>query len=176
MTADQRREGSLSSEAAAPDPAARVARIERNTTGQLVAHLVAAAEPVPDVRLARYFPWSMPDAYVSVRTGEGREIAVLTDLDELDPASRKVVESELRDKIFNPKILRILEYKHEFGITSITAETDRGEVIFQFRGRHDIRLLSPTRALIRDVDSNTYELPDFNRLDPTSRRYLQRYF
>lgn len=154
----------------------RVIRIERGQTGQVVAHLSGADEPATDVKLVRYFPWSMPEGYVSIRTADGKELAMLTDLDVLDDASREVVESELRDKAFNPKIIRILEYSHEFGITSIKAETDRGEVIFQFRGRHAIRLLSPTRAIFRDVDSNTYELPDFNALDPTSQRYLQRYF
>ena len=164
--------------AAGPDTgrAARVDRIERNAAGQLVVHLDGGDGPVVDVELARYFPWSMPEAYVSVRGADGREVAMLKSLDELDPASREVAEAELRDKVFNPKIRRILSYKHEFGITSITAETDRGEAIFQFRGRHDIRLLSRTRALFRDVDGNTYELQNFNELDPASRRYLQRYF
>lgn len=173
---DTKRDDNLASEASGSPLAARVTRLERNASGQLVVHLAGGETPVTDVKLTRYFPWSMPDAYVSVRTDQGREIAVLTDLDDLDPDSRETLESELRDKVFNPKLLRILEYRHEFGISYVKAETDRGEVTFQFRGRHDIRLLSPTRALIRDVDSNTYELPDFNRLDPSSRRCLQRYF
>ena len=170
------RKDNPTSEAAASPMAARVTHIERNAAGGLVVHLAGGQTPVTDVKLTRYFPWSMPDAFISVRTDQGREVAVLTDLDELDPDSRHVVESELYDKVFNPKLLRILEYRHEFGISYIKAETDRGEATFQFRGRHDVRLLSPTRALIRDVDSNIYELPDFNRLDPAGRRYLQRYF
>ena len=173
---DAKRDDNPASEASGSPTTARVTRIERNATGQIVVHLAGSETPVTDVRLTRYFPWSMPDAYVSVRTDQGREVAVLTDLDGLDPESRETLESELHDRVFNPKLLRILEYKHEFGISYIRAETDRGQVTFQFRGRHDIRLLSPTRALIRDVDSNTYELPDFNRLDPSSRRYLQRFF
>lgn len=155
---------------------ARVTSIERNKAGQIVVHLADGESPVTDVKIVRYFPWSLPDAYISVRTGKGEEVAMLADLEILDPASREVIESELRDKVFNPKILRILEYKQEFGITSVKADTDRGQVMFQFRGRHDIRLLSPTRAIIRDVDSNSYELPDYNALDPASRRYLRRYF
>jgi len=173
---DAKRDDNPASEASGSPLAARVTRVERNAAGQLVVHLVGGETPVTDVKLTRYFPWSLPDAYVSVRTDQGREVAVLTDLDELDPDSRETLESELYDKVFNPKLLRVLEYRHEFGISYIKAETDRGQVTFQFRGRHDIRLLSPTRALIRDVDSNTYELPDFNRLDATSRRCLQRYF
>ncbi len=153
-----------------------VIRLERGAAGKVMAHLSGADEPATDVKLVRYFPWSMPEGYLSVRTADGKELAMLTDLGVLDEASREIVEFELRDKAFNPKIIRILEYSNEFGITSIKAETDRGEAIFQFRGRHAIRLLSPTRALFRDVDSNTYELPDFNALDVTSQRHLQRYF
>ncbi len=155
---------------------ARVRRIERNSAGQIVVHLEGDDDPVVDAKLARCFPWSLPDLHVSVRNPEGHEVAMLKSLDDLDPESREVAEAELRDKIFDPKIRRVLQCKHEFGISSITAETDRGTVIFQIRGRDDVRLLSPTRALFRDVDGNTYDLPDFNRLDPVSRRHLQRYF
>lgn len=158
------------------DPGPAVTRIERNAAGQLVVHLAGGHPPVVDARLTRYFPWSVPEGFVSVRTSDGREAAMLADLDSLDPGSRALLDAELRDKAFNPKLLRILDFKHEFGISSIEAQTDRGPVIFQFRGRQDIRLLSPTRALIRDVDGNTYELPDFDRLDPGSRALLGRYF
>lgn len=151
-------------------------RLERDSAGRLLARIDGAAETHKDLRLVRYFPWSMPDAYISVRTAEGRELAVLSDIDQLDAESRQVLEAELRDKVFNPRILRILEYNFEFGIASVKAETDRGQVQFQFRGRNAVRLLSSIRALIRDVDNNSYELADFNSLDPVSQRHLQRYF
>jgi hypothetical protein len=66
--------------------------------------------------------------------------------------------------------------KREFGLSSMSAITDRGEVFFQFHGRDDVRLLSPTRALFRDVDDNTFELPDVRELDQASRKMLRRYF
>jgi len=159
-----------------PSPPARVRRIERNPAGQLVVHLEGSDEPVVDARLARCFPWTLPAVYVSIRDPEGHEIAMLGTLDELDADSRKIAAEELRDKIFNPTILRVLQCKHEFGTSSMTAETDRGRVIFQFRGRDDIRHLSPTRALFRDVDGNTYELPDWDCLDALSKKHLHRYF
>jgi len=155
---------------------ARIRRIERNADGQLVVHLAGRDEPLVDARLARYFPWSMPEAYISVLDADGREVAMLKTLDGLDDATRTLVEAELKDKVFNPKITRVLKYKREFGISMITAETDRGEVIFQFNGRHDVRLLSPTRALIQDVDGNTYEVQDFTQLDPASRKHLHPFF
>jgi len=153
-----------------------VDRLERDAAGRLLVHFAGGDAPQTELRLVRYFPWSMPDAYVSVRDEQGRELAVITDLQELDADSRAVLEIELREKVFNPRILRIVEYSHEFGISSVKAETDRGPVTFQFRGRSAFRLLSPTRALIRDVDNNTYELPDYDRLDAASRRHLRRYF
>jgi len=156
--------------------AARIRRVERDADGLIVVHIEGRDDPLVDARLARYFPWSMPEAYVSVRDSDGREAVMLETLDQLDPASRRVVEDELRDKVFNPKILRIVKYKREFGISSVTVETDRGEVTFQFRSRDDVRVLSPTRALFRDADGNTYELPDLTRLDPASQKHVRHFF
>ncbi len=107
---------------------------------------------------------------------ELEEVEEPKELDELDDASRELAEAELADKIFNPKILRIVSHKREFGVTTLHAQTDRGRVEFQFHGRDDIRILSPTRALFRDVDGNTLELPDITQLDPLSRKFISRYF
>ncbi len=163
--------------ASGPGPTdARVARVERNPEGQLVVHLADGDGPLVDARAARYFPWSNPDVYVSIRDSDGGEVAMLKTLDELDPVSRQLVEAELADKVFNPKITRILKYTREFGISAMTAETDRGEVIFQFNGRNDVRVLSATRALFSDVDGNTYEVADLTQLDPASQRHLHPFF
>jgi len=157
-------------------PTGRIEKVTRNEEGQLVVRVEGHDEPVVDARVVRCFPWSLPDGYLAVRTRDGHEMALLNSLDELDPASRKVVEQELHDKVFNPRIRRIVSHKHEFGVASLTAETDRGTVSFQIRSRDDVRTLSPTRALFRDVDGNTYELPDLARLDSASRKHLERYF
>jgi len=155
---------------------AAVKSVTRNEAGQVIVKLAGRDEPIVDARVVRCFPWSMPESFVSIRDAEGKEVAILSSLDELDADARQVVGEELRDKNFNPKILRVLDFKHEFGVTSIHALTDRGEVSFQIRGRDDIRILSPTRALFRDVDGNTYELADLSALDVAGRKYLQRYF
>lgn len=155
---------------------ARIRRIERTCEGRLEVYLTGRSEPVRDARIAKCFPWSMPADYISILDNVGKEVALLETLDDLDAASREIVEQELREKLFNPKITRVIEFKHEFGVTTITAETDRGEVSFQIRSRDDVRKLSPTRALFRDADGNTYELPDVEALDPASQKRLQGYF
>jgi len=154
----------------------RVRKLARNPKGQLVVHLEGHDKPIVDVRLRRYFPWSLPEEYLSLRDADGKELAMLHTLHELDPDSRHVAEEELAKKVFNPKITRVISHKREFGLTTMTAETDRGQVTFQFNSREDVRILSPTRGLFRDINGNTLEVADLHALDAASQRYLDRYF
>ncbi len=154
----------------------RIERIVRNATGQIEVFVSGRDDPIADARVARCFPWSLPECYVSIRDKDGKEVVLLKSVQELDPASRQLVLDELHDKVFNPKIQRVLEHKNDFGVISITADTDRGRVTFQVRSRDDIRFLTPTQALFRDADGNVYELADVTRLDPASRKWLAEYF
>ncbi|MCY2931436.1 MAG: DUF1854 domain-containing protein [Planctomycetota bacterium] len=153
-----------------------VERIERNASGELVVTLAGRAEPYVGARVARCFPWSIPEAYVSVRSSEGKEIALLDSLEALDEASRRIAETELHGSVFQPRIRRVTAFRMEFGVAMVTAETDRGPVSFEIRQREDVRHLSPTRALLRDPDGNTYEVEDLDALDDYSRKHLQTYF
>jgi catechol 2,3-dioxygenase-like lactoylglutathione lyase family enzyme len=160
----------------AQNPSGQLEGITRNESGQLVVRLKGQPEPLVDAKVARCFPWSMPDTFISVRNREGKEVVLLETLDAVDPAGRKILLQELHDKAFNPKIIAIVEHTSEFGITSIKARTDRGEVTFQIRSRDDVRILSSTRLLFRDADGNTYEVADASTLDSVSRRFLETYF
>jgi hypothetical protein len=155
---------------------ATIERVEVDAAGRLVVHLAGRDEPLVDAKVARCFPWSLPGRYVSILDKDGKEIALLETLEGLNEQSRRVVQEQLATTVFNPVIRRVIGHKHEFGITSITAETDRGTVTFQVRSRDDVRTLSPTRALFRDADGNVYELPDVTRLDAASRKHLEHYF
>jgi len=154
----------------------RIERVEVDPAGRLVVHLAGCDQPLVDAKVARCFPWSLPERYVSIVDADGKEIALLETLDGLDEQTRNVLASQLAKRIFNPVIRRVADHKHEFGITSITAETDRGKVTFEVRSRDDVRTLSATRALFRDADGNVYELPDLTQLDAASRRHLEYYF
>ncbi len=151
-------------------------KIRRGSKGRLIAELEGREDPIEDVRIARCFPWSLPETYISIRDSEGKEIKLVENFDELDDETRGIITEELHDKVFNPQIQRVLDHKDEFGVTSFTVETDRGVVTFQIRSRDDIRILSSTRALFRDPDGNTYELADLTALDPASQKYFQDYF
>lgn len=154
----------------------RITAVTRNSKGELVVRIKDRPEPAVDARVARCFPWTCPDGYVAIRDKDGKELALLRTLDDLPQPHRGLIEQELRDKVFNPQIQRIVDYKNEFSVVSITAETDRGRVTFQIRARDDIRILSATRALFRDADGNVYELRDLSAMDEASRKWLYEYF
>ncbi len=160
----------------AEEKPARLERLTRDEKGLLVARISGRDEPVEDVRIARCFPWSLPESLISLRDKDGKELVLLETLEGLSAEARELIEKELRDKIFAPKIQRILSFRERFGITTVKAETDRGEVTFQLRHREDIRALSPTRCILKDVDGNMYEVPDVTLLDPASQRQLGTYF
>ena len=151
-------------------------RLERNAKGQLVAWVGETEEHVENVRVARCFPWSRESEYVAVCDADGKELVLLTTLEGIEGPTRELIEEELRDKFFVPKILRISDFKAEFDVVSISAETDRGTVTFQIHSRDDVRILSPGRALFRDVDGNVYEVPDFSSLDHNSQKHIEQYF
>jgi len=151
-------------------------RLERNGRGELTAHIPGLDAPAEKVGVARCFPWSLDQEYISVRDSDGKELVLLRTLDGLDAETVALIERELRERFFVPKIHQVVNHSAEFGIISITAETDRGQVDFQIRDREDVRLLPGFRAVFRDVDGNVYEVPDMTTLDAASRKHLEQYF
>jgi catechol 2,3-dioxygenase-like lactoylglutathione lyase family enzyme len=149
-------------------------RMRRDGLGRLIVE-IPGRDPVVSARLAQCFPWTHPKDYLSILDSEGKEVRLIRSLDELDEAGQRLVEEEIADKVFRPRLRKVLSFKREFGIVTIHAETDRGPVTFFIRSRDDIRVLSRTRALFRDPDGNTFELADINELDPVSRKYLDDY-
>ncbi len=158
------------------DNQAELIRIERDGRGELAAWLRGRKEPEKNVKIARCFPWSVQEGYISIRNKDGKEIVLLNGLDGVEPKTREIIEQELRDKVFVPKIQRVTKHTAEFDVIYITAETDRGEVTFQIRSRDDVRLLSARRAILQDVDGNVYEVADIEALDHVSRKHLEQYF
>ena len=104
-----------------------------------------------------------------------KEIGIVQDIQKMDPQSRKVAEEELEMMYFIPKITRINRIKSERGSYKWIVETDRGEREFDIRHREDIRMLESNRVIVKDIDGNRFEIPNYSRLDPRSRSMLERY-
>lgn len=130
-------------------------------------------DDVPDVRVRRAFPWSMPDQYLSIRSKEGKELLLVRDLHALPADLQTRLREAIRLSTFIPRIRRVLDLKMQFGHQQWLVDTDRGEISFRVQEREDIKTHADGRRSVKDAEGNTYELPPDDQLDPASRKLLQ---
>jgi len=146
-------------------------RLTRNERGQLAAHLGDAA-PIDNARIARCFPWSNRDEYLSVRDADGKEVHLLRTLGNLDADTRALIDEELSMQEFFPRITAVLSAEQRFDVTLWHIETDRGPAELRVKDSEDIRHIDDQRVLVKDAAGGIYEIPDINALDPRSRKLI----
>lgn len=122
----------------------------------------------------RLFPFTNKNMFITLLDAEEKEVALIRDFDEVDPASRKVLEACFEDYYLIPEITKVNDVIVKNGTMKMWVETDRGSVSFQIRNRHhDIKAFQGTgRVIIRDFNDNRYEIKDYNKLDAKSKRLL----
>ena len=119
----------------------------------------------------RLFPVSRIDEYITLLDEEGKEVAVIRNLTDIDPASKGVIDYSLSDYYLVPHILKILSITEKNGKIHWIVETDRGYKEFDVRNRnHDVRVYSDGRVRVRDSDDNRYIISDYRKLDAHSKR------
>lgn len=113
----------------------------------------------------RLFPVSGAEKYITL-IKDRAEVAVIRNINNLMPESRKAVEKALNEHYFIPKIEEIIKANEKGGVLKITARTDRGicefDVVDFYRS---INVLFDRRVLIRDTNDNRYEIPDLDKID-----------
>ena len=149
-------------------------RLERDAHGQL-ALIDRDGTRHPGVLPVRAFPLSAPGEGVALMSADGHELAWFDRLDELEPASRALLEDELARREFMPQVQAIS------GVSSFSTPcewdvlTDRGATRFTLRSEDDIRRLVGGRLLVTDSHGIHYEVVDMKKLDRPSRRILDRF-
>ncbi len=132
-------------------------------------------EWVEGAKLHRCFPLSEPERYISVLGKDGKERAILDDLNNLDIASRALAARELDRRYFTPEIEQIESLKQDAGMWRFVVVTQRGESDFWVRNWRDSAFeLSANRWIIMSVDGGRYEIPNLEALDIGSRRLLDQ--
>ncbi len=155
---------------------AATARFARDSRDDQV-HMIVNNREYAVGNVAMAFPLSSRTRMISVRNREGQEIGILDDLSRLDDASRAIVDMEMEKAYFLPKVSDVFDVREELSIVTFKVETDRGPRTFQVRNvRQNIRKIGYVRFVIRDVDGNRYEIPDFNALSPRVQRMMEEYF
>ncbi len=125
-----------------------------------------------DVRVVRAFPLSQRAPYLSFLNSEGKEIALLADPENLDDASRRVVEAALAEHYFAPRITRVYRISETWGVAHWEVETDCGPARFEVVDREKIRRLPNGGLIIVDADENRFVVEDVDALDPFSRHLV----
>jgi hypothetical protein len=148
-------------------------RLRRDERGRLFFSVTAEAEPIVGVHLARCFPWSLPDRYISVRDADGNELCLLRSAEQADPETRRIVQEELAAREFVPRITAVHSVDDDFEVMAWRVETDRGPIELQVKSAEDIRQLDERRVVIQDHAGGLFEVPDVASLDSRSRRLLE---
>lgn len=130
-------------------------------------------EKFTELELHRLFPVTGLRRYIALVDKDGEEIAVIRNIDELLPESKKVIEDCLNEYYMIPRIKRFIEMSEKFAIWMWTAETDRGVCTFEIRNHLTaVKPLYDGRVLIKDANDNRYEIPDIKKLDKKSLKML----
>lgn len=144
-------------------------RIERRVDGKLWS-VCGDREVV--VKIVRCFPWSAPTQYLSLRDETDQEVALLRDVDELDPASRGVLRESLVAAGFVLDVLRVDEVEEDFEIRCWKVQTRQGPRTFQ-TSRDTWPQKTPNgELLLQDVAGDLFRIPPSDRLDEKSKKLL----
>ena len=146
--------------------------VERRDDGQLWAERGGEAKPV---WVRRCFPWSEPTRWVSLQDSEKNEFALIADVDELEPESRRAVEDALAEAGFVLEIERIDDVDEEVEIRMWKVSTRQGPRSFQTRLDDWPREVPGGGYVIRDVAGDLYYIEDPTALDERSRDLLWAY-
>jgi hypothetical protein len=149
-------------------------RLHRNAFGRLV-FTSASGESWEPVVPVRAFPVAAPGEGIAIVNAEGRELAWIDRLAELDGDARMLVEDELATREFMPEILRIASVSSYVTPSTFTVETDRGPTRFTLDGEEFIRRLGGGTLLVADSHGIHYLIRDLKSLDAGSRKILDRF-
>ncbi len=148
--------------------------LERDRRGHLVL-IDASGVRFEDAAPVRAFPLSDPMNAISICDKDGRELVYIDSLDELDAATRAIVEGALGQREFVPVIVKILEMPPRTEPALWHVETDRGVTSFEVESEDSIYRREPRQVSIVDVRGIRYLIPDTRKLDKQSQRVLERF-
>jgi len=128
------------------------------------------------VKVARTFPFELPDNYICVRDTDDKEIGIISDINEFTGEQRDALQGELDRCYFTPKIQRISSVKEQFGYSYWVADTDKGRLSFSIKDTYrNIVKCGNGRFFLCDVEGNRYEIEDIEKLDNKSISKLEIY-
>jgi Domain of unknown function (DUF1854) len=148
--------------------------LERDGYGRLVL-LTAEGERHVGVLPIRAFPLAAPDEGLAIVSAEGRELAWIDRLGELNAANAALVGDELTQREFMPTITQIKRVSTFSTPSTWEVVTDRGETSLVLKGEEDIRRVGGGALQIADSHGLRFRVSDIAALDKRSKRLLERF-
>ena len=124
----------------------------------------------------RCFPFETPDEYISVLNKDGREYAMIRNLNELPEEAQEIIRAELDRKYLCPTVLKIKSLKEKLDYSFWEVETDVGDMTFSMHDTYrNIARVGGGMLIITDVDGNRYRINDVAELDRKSFKKIELY-
>ena len=124
----------------------------------------------------RCFPFETPDEYISVLNKDGREYAMIRNLNELPGEAQEIIRAELDRKYLCPTVLKIKSLKEKLDYSFWEVETDVGDMTFSMHDTYrNIARVGGGMLIITDVDGNRYRINDVAELDRKSFKKIELY-
>ena len=139
----------------------------------LVTLTFAGGETYNRLEPRRLFPVNKICNYITLLNEDGKEIAVIRDIADLNDSSRAVINTSLDEYYLVPLITKIVSITEKSGTLNWQVETNRGFKAFDVRDRnHDIRIYNDGSVRVRDSHDNRYVIEDYRKLDKHSYKQL----
>jgi len=148
--------------------------LQRNSFGKLVLRN-ETGETFDGVSPVRAFPIQSPLEGISLVTNDGREVAWIDRLSDLEQAKRELILGELEGREFMPEIQNIQSVSSFALPCTWRVSTDRGDTEFVLKGDEDIRRIGASSLLISDNHGIQFLIRDMFGLDRHSRKILDRF-
>lgn len=154
-----------------------VFEFRRDESGVLEGRKLADSESnwvMLQARLA--FPLSYREGMISLRLDNGDEWGFLTDVSELEGASKEALLESIKQNRFLIEITKVHEIELQHDIRLWKVETSAGDRVLPVQIDHWPRPLSGGEGsdgwIISDVYGDLYRIPPLENLDETSRKLL----
>jgi hypothetical protein len=158
------------------------AEFKRSEGGLISLDLKETGEFFERIVIFRCFPITNPNEFLSVREpdskkmGRGKEIGMIRYMKDFPQEQQVLFIEELDRRYFSPEIIKIKSVKDKFGYMYWEAETDAGSMNFILNNPFsNIRSLEDGRIFIHDMDGNSFQIKDPNKLDSFSFKKIEIY-
>ena len=122
----------------------------------------------------RAFPIQMPNDCIAMVSTDGREVAWIEHLSDVNETIRDLILSQLAGREFVPEVAQIVGVSSFSTPSTWTVNTDRGTTDFVLRVEEDIRRIGES-LMIADNHGINYVIRDPKKLNKHGRKILDRF-